>query len=611
MTLNQQTSPAMKPLITRVRDPDGFIGTIMYVGPVASAKNASEIYAGVAWDDATRGKHDGSVLCRATNKIVRHFSYPSFSRGIRSMGGLQMRSSSSPEFGGNKGCSFMRPSKLDFGVPLDDALLRSKYVEEDDPHLEAPNNIITGATVRTSSGRSKPIELLGELKIRKKQQLGKLKEISLRNLGVSSILQHSFGHLRGIDLSGNLLHDWKEVAALLDSFPCLEELCLSSNLLRNITNDTFASVSAPSFENDWAKLDGIIGTEFQPKKQSYDMLKRLVLNNCGLSSFRTLQILDHFFPNLDDICAVSNDFSNLNAVSSLIGSQEDIEEVVPIKGFDRLVTLDLSDCCISSWAHVERFRALPCLQSLSLNDNAIASIGRHDVNNNEDRYFESLKSIDLVGNQVSLWKDITNINALPVTSLRFRNNPVTSTLGASESRNSLIAILYNLNFLNSSPISVKERIEAERRYIRIVARELLLVESGDDAQERREYILNLNPRFDELKEKHKDSMLGVNSNLTQGGRLANDTMNITIVSMAPSSCTKGPLRKRLPSSLTVGRLKSMCSRAFDLDYATIILHFREANVKDSLPTLLDDEEHSLSYFGVSDGCEILVNEGER
>eukprot|EP00814_Leptocylindrus_danicus_P019299 CAMPEP_0116015104 /NCGR_PEP_ID=MMETSP0321-20121206/6645_1 /TAXON_ID=163516 /ORGANISM="Leptocylindrus danicus var. danicus, Strain B650" /LENGTH=581 /DNA_ID=CAMNT_0003484825 /DNA_START=41 /DNA_END=1786 /DNA_ORIENTATION=+ len=581
----------------------------MYVGPVASAKNASEIYAGVAWDDATRGKHDGSVLCRATNKIVRHFSYPSFSKAFRSMGGLEMRSSSSPEFGGNKGCSFMRPSKLDFGVPLDDALLRSKYVEEDDPHLEAPNNIITGATVRTSGGRSKPIELLGELKIRKKQQLEKLKEISLRNLGVSSILQHSFGHLRGIDLSGNLLHDWKEVAAMLDSFPCLEELCLSSNLL----HDTFASpVSTSSSENDRAKLDGIIGTDFQPKKQCYDMLKRLVLNNCGLSSFRTLQILDHFFPNLDDLCAVSNDFSKLNMVSSSIGSQEETEEVTPIKGFDRLVTLDLSDCCISSWGHVERFRALPCLRSLSLNDNAIASIGRHDVNNNKDRYFESLKSIDLVGNQVSLWKDIANINALPVTSLRFRNNPVTSTLGASESRSSLIARLCNLNFLNSSPVSAKERIEAERRYIRIVARELLLVEeSGDDVQERREYILTDNPRFDELKEMHRDSMLGVNSNLTQGGRLANDTMNIAIVSMAPSSCTKDPLRKRLPSSLTVGRLKSMCSRAFDIDYANIILHFREANVKDSLPTLLDDEEHSLSYFGVSDGCEILVNEGER
>ena len=583
MTLDQGTTPVMKPFITRVRDPDGFMGTIMYVGPVASAKNASEIYAGVAWDDATRGKHDGSVLCRTTNRIVRHFSYPSPRKGLRNMGGVQIGSSSSLEFGGSKGCSFMRPAKLDFGVPLDDELLRSKYVEEDDPHLEAPNNIITGATVRTSSGRSKPIELLGELKIRKMQQLGKtIFDISLRNLGVSSISQHSFGHLLGIDLSGNLLHDWKEVAVLLDSFTCLEELCLSSNLLRDITNDTSPFVSAPFCESNGGAKREMIGTNFQPKRHTYDKLMRLVLNNCGISSFRTLQILDFFLPNLDDICAVSNDFSNLNMIPSSIGTQKEIGEASPINGFDRLETLDLSDCCISSWTHIERLRALPCLQKISINDNEIARIGCHNESGNKDfPYFSSLKSIDLVGNQVSSWRDIMSINALSVTSLRFRNNPVTSNLGTSESRNSIIARLCNLDFLNSSPISAKERIEAERRYIRIVARELLLIESGNDIQKRREIILHENSRFDELKEKHKDSMLGVNSNISQGGRLANDTVNVTISCMAASSCTMDPLRKRLPSSLTVGRLRSMCSRAFDIDYSILILHLRETNVSNS------------------------------
>ena len=76
-------------------------------------------------------------------------------------------------------------------------------------------------------------------------------------------------------------------------------------------------------------------------------------------------------------------------------------------------------------------------------------------------------------------------------------------------------------------------------------------------------------------------MLGVNSNISQGGRLANDTVNVTISCMAASSCTMDPLRKRLPSSLTVGRLRSMCSRAFDIDYSILILHLRETNVSNS------------------------------
>ena len=32
------------------------------------------IYLGVEWDDATRGKHDGSAVSKATGEAVQHFS---------------------------------------------------------------------------------------------------------------------------------------------------------------------------------------------------------------------------------------------------------------------------------------------------------------------------------------------------------------------------------------------------------------------------------------------------------------------------------------------------------------------------------------------------------
>ncbi|KAL3765426.1 hypothetical protein ACHAWU_002344 [Discostella pseudostelligera] len=37
----------LRPNITRVRDTSGFVGTIVYIGPVASAKSSTEIYAGI------------------------------------------------------------------------------------------------------------------------------------------------------------------------------------------------------------------------------------------------------------------------------------------------------------------------------------------------------------------------------------------------------------------------------------------------------------------------------------------------------------------------------------------------------------------------------------
>ena len=90
------------PIYTRIRDADGFVGTVVYVGSVASSKSPQEQYAGIVWDDNSRGKHDGSVVCRQTNQIVRHFSC-----------------------GSTQG-SFLRLRKLDLGVILTAKLLREQ-----------------------------------------------------------------------------------------------------------------------------------------------------------------------------------------------------------------------------------------------------------------------------------------------------------------------------------------------------------------------------------------------------------------------------------------------------------------------------------------------------
>ncbi|ETL46465.1 hypothetical protein L916_03649, partial [Phytophthora nicotianae] len=54
---------ATSPLVVgdRVDDGSGSLGTIRYIGPVATAKDASALYYGIEWDDWGRGKNDGSV----------------------------------------------------------------------------------------------------------------------------------------------------------------------------------------------------------------------------------------------------------------------------------------------------------------------------------------------------------------------------------------------------------------------------------------------------------------------------------------------------------------------------------------------------------------------
>merc|ERR1711937_907517 len=83
--------------------------------------------------------------------------------------------------------------------------------------------------------------------------------------------------------------------------------------------------------------------------------------------------------------------------------------------------------------------------------------------------------------------------------------------------------------------------------------------------------------------------------------------NITIKSMAASSCTTDPIVRRLPRTMNVERMKAMCSRVFDIDFDLIRLRFRTDKV-DSLPIEMEDDCRTLDYYGLCDGGEILVDE---
>jgi Leucine-rich repeat (LRR) protein len=101
----------------------------------------------------------------------------------------------------------------------------------------APDNLLPH-TARTSSGREKPIKLIGELNIRKQQQLEDLDNISLRSLGIArasidaSISE--FLHLKEIDLAGNLISDWDTVFCILGQFPLLKKVSLASSRIMDI-----------------------------------------------------------------------------------------------------------------------------------------------------------------------------------------------------------------------------------------------------------------------------------------------------------------------------------------------------------------------------------------
>ncbi|CAB9511743.1 Tubulin-specific chaperone E [Seminavis robusta] len=560
--------------VTRIQDVDGYVGTVVYVGPVASAKDPTEHYAGVIWDDPSRGKHDGSVVCRRTNELVRHFScaHPC-------------------------GASFLRLSKLNLGVALNAALLRSKYVTTDSDELVAPNNLLQH-TARTAQGHEKPIEFYGELKIRSHQQLEDLQTISLRRMGIAHVEQskewQEFQHLTALDLTGNLLSDWDTVLDILQQFPNLTDLNVAANRIRDPSKETIEQ----AIEQQYCQ------------QAPFSALANLNLNHCGIESVQTLLWIGRLLPQLQQLCMAH---ANLGELDAETGRQA-------ADTFEHLTQLDLTNCHLTSWSKqvVPLCSTLSCLQLLILDDNPIDTTNttteQHtDETETTTNYFSQLESLHLAGTQIATWQDLDGLLQFPkLTSLRFRRCPLLESMGTGEARAIAIARLGpNSTKLNASVISPKERHDAEKRYVSSVASQLLSL----DASARDQFVQQYHKAFPQLLEQYKDIIVSAATAHSPGddesprsvaATSTSMVVNVSIQSMAASSCHQEPMVRRLPGSLPIKRIKAMCARTFGLDPDLQRLHF--CTEFDAFPTELDDDEHTLAYYGVSDGATIFMNE---
>ena len=173
----------------------------------------------------TRGKHDGS--CVENGVSHRYFECP-------------------PGSG-----SFIKPAKIRTGKSFYEGL-QDRYVSVDAPEVVGPDSILPGLYVSTSKGNQKPIEFVGEMKIRKYQQISTINKVMLRNESISSCglnVKDLVGHLLEVDLQDNLLSRWAEVFNILDQTPLLESLLLHGNKLQQFTPEVALTLKPYVTEN--------------------------------------------------------------------------------------------------------------------------------------------------------------------------------------------------------------------------------------------------------------------------------------------------------------------------------------------------------------------------
>mmetsp|Transcript_3249 Transcript_3249/g.5056 ORF Transcript_3249/g.5056 Transcript_3249/m.5056 type:complete len:558 (-) Transcript_3249:81-1754(-) len=541
----------------RVEDGDGFKGTVRYIGPVATAKSAGD-WLGIEWDVSSRGKHDGS--CTDSNNVVHQYFTCAQGAG-----------------------SFVKPSKVHRGKTFVEAL-HEKYVSMDAPQV-APDDILPDAYVVTAKGALKSIEFVGEKKIRKRQQLDEVTKVALRNCGVSTCgdgVAEVAGHFIEVDLQDNLLSNWDEVATLCSHIPGLKSLQLHGNKIKNVPPDWPDSPNFP--------------------RSCFDRLTTLALNFCGITSFATVACLERVLPSIEELYVAANDLSDLTPLS-------------PTQ-FPRLRVFDLSSCGLTSWSSVcECLGKLASLQELILDSNPITELLPR-----QEGQFDSLTRLSLTATRLTSWVDVDALETYPnLSALRLTHVPLFSGRGASEVRPEVIARLSRLHIFNASLISHRERTDAEKTYLRKALRHESALAAGetveiDPVRLRVELraagplMQHIHPRFAALNDKYGAELLPLGVGGESGIQsMAADMISLTLQNMAfTSGGSLEPLQKKLPATLTIGKLRLIVKQLFGVEPHLQSLAIRQ--YKDSVPTLMDEDEATIRYYGAIDGSYIYVNE---
>nr|CAD1842142.1 unnamed protein product [Ananas comosus var. bracteatus] len=454
---------------------------------------------------------------------------------------------------GHRSASFVRPKALSPGISLIDALLlrySGDYTKEEEEEMY----------VLSTSKKRVSVEFVGKNKVQEKlKHFDELLTASVSYMGVSSIgppheISALVPSLKDLDLTGNLISKWQEIASLCEALPSLEVLNLTNNMI----------------ESDVVEL---------PLLKS---IRILVLNSCGIT-WESVEKLEKSLPAVQELHLMSNKLRTI--VPALT-----VPVTSPVQGFGSLRLLNLEDNHFDEWDEILKLSHLRSLEQLYLNKNNLKHIfypskhpttGLDDNNVNETSPvpFENLQCLLLGCNKIEDLASVDSLNFFPrLTDIRLSENPI-----------------------------VDPAIGGLPRYVRLVMAKMQSVDS--------EEIKQLHPRFEELKALHGIEDENPRSGTSGPQKMASGLISVTLKCVGASMGEKQPLTKKLPPATTVGKLKVLCESFFKLKDIKLRLFLEEERhdplailTGSPLPLLLDEDMAPLMDLGIGSGATILVDE---
>ncbi|XP_066452110.1 tubulin-specific chaperone E isoform X3 [Eleutherodactylus coqui] len=323
---------------------------------------------------------------------------------------------------------------------------------------------------------------------------------------------------------------------------------------------------------------------------SFTNLVVLSLNRTGIIWNEVLQSAV-MWPALEELHLASNNITCLER---------------PINCLQCLTLLDISKNHINDGNQLHAISDLPRLKHLNISDNRISSINFPVQHGSYTESFASLNSLSVDGNNISQWSFINELNKLSsLNSLNCQNNPVMDSDKNSETiRQLVIAKISRLKVLNRIEILPQERKGAELDYRKIFGNEWLKSggnQNSDMNNPSMEFLIE-HPRYSELLEKY-GALDDAEIKQPQPFALKNQLLTLTI--MCPDIPEQKPIKKKLPDSMTVQKVKGLLYRLIKVPGSELKLSY-ESSKMEGKEIQLENDLKSLQFYSLENGDCVLV-----
>uniref|UniRef100_A0A8C9V8T3 Tubulin-specific chaperone E n=1 Tax=Scleropages formosus TaxID=113540 RepID=A0A8C9V8T3_SCLFO len=490
---------------------DGERATVRYVGVVPPTAG---LWLGVEWDDPKRGKHDGS------HEGVRYFTcrFPT-------------------------GGSFVRPKKASFGMSYV-AALRQRY--------EGDVGCVDGEKLKIST---RTVEMVGFEDLSKKKKIENLTSVSLRGCevngpGPENEVRQTTPNVVSLNLSGNLLCCWEDVASITKQLEGLQELQLSDNRL-------------------------CIPADPQNLAHAFINLRVLALNSTAVIWSEVLRCAP-MWPLLEELYVCENEITELHRPKNVL---------------QNLKVLDLSKNSLAGGNELLNIAELPRLEKLNLSSTGLSTLQFNDVGHSSIMHCKRPLTLPHV---VPSLEKLASLQQLSC----HRNPLIEQDRTPETTRQLFIARIGQLQVLNKSEVMREERKGAELDYCKMFC--VMWLGSGGNRDPELDRpsgeFVEQHPRFQSLIRKY---------GAPEEGELKKTTFalkNQLLSKFLMTNLLCGVCSRSMLDSMTVQKVKGLLYRLLKVSDSELKLTYTSSKVKIEM----NNDLQPLAFYSIEDGDTVLV-----